>query len=157
MSTGAAGWTCFHCAEYFPATVEGRAAAREHFGPAHYATIAAHAAGDRQSLQLLAELLDRQLARANVSTLGDLVEQLETLRSRLQAADAFSRVVFRLRPTVWSVAMVDAYGPGDHAPPAELGFPPGAIETSVELVLDQAASTSMREALGAFLARRPGT
>jgi hypothetical protein len=141
------GWTCFHCGEHFPATVEGRAQAREHFGPSHAETYRRIHAAEQHEAKLLGEVMatafdlarlrdaiGELLAHANVDSVAEAVQQLDTLRARLQAADAFSREVHRLRPSVWIVAMVDAHGPGEYLPPSDprphvttlpFVFPPG--------------------------------
>lgn len=58
--------------------------------------------------------LQPQMDRAMATVVAELDADL---RGRLEAAVDFSRAVHALRPDCWHVAMIDAYGPGDHRPP----------------------------------------
>jgi hypothetical protein len=140
------GWTCFHCGDHFPQTEAGRREAREHFGrtpewpPAcverrtrSHADLVddvrrlrweasqslANAIAVEEHFEAATSRIAEAERRLGVARLEDAVHELATLRVRLQDAEAFSRVVHRLRPTCWHVAMVDAYGPGEYFPPAE--------------------------------------
>lgn len=81
----------------------------------------AHAHRIRSEWQDQSKRLAAGLQRMGVATIEDAADQMTAMREQARVAAAFSRSVYDQRPNCWTVAMVEACGPGIYHPPRVRG------------------------------------